>query len=228
MTRKPETPEEKWKAIVAFAEAPAPGDDELDLSEPTDEAVATGLAADGFDPDAIGRRGVLAVEKALRDQEEAEAKGHVAQAVPAEPASAPELDARKKRGSVVPIGVARVAPKALWSFKLIAAIAATIVIGGGVAYVLREPPPPRVPERPVETPAPKPPERSPLEVAWQLRKDAVMECDLGAWRECLAKLDEAKQLDPAGDESPIVKSQRETATSRLTMDAATRDAGPSK
>ncbi len=48
-----------------------------------------------------------------------------------------------------------------------------------------------------------------------LRGEAESECARGAWRACLDKLDEAKRLDPAGDETPKMRESRRAAERAL-------------
>jgi len=52
---------------------------------------------------------------------------------------------------------------------------------------------------------------SPLERAHGLRSDALERCAAGAFRECVAQLDEAKQLDPTGDAADTVQAARSAA-----------------
>ena len=48
-----------------------------------------------------------------------------------------------------------------------------------------------------------------------LRHDALAACDAGEWRECLDDLDEARDLDPDGDEAPAIREARERAERAL-------------
>ena len=48
-----------------------------------------------------------------------------------------------------------------------------------------------------------------------LRGEAERECARGAFRECLDKLDEAKRLDPAGDDTPSIRESRRAAERAL-------------
>ncbi|HEY3815516.1 MAG TPA: hypothetical protein VGL81_00010 [Polyangiaceae bacterium] len=45
----------------------------------------------------------------------------------------------------------------------------------------------------------------------ELRRLAGADCDAERWDDCLAHLDEARALDPAGDEAPAVKQLRDAA-----------------
>jgi DNA-directed RNA polymerase specialized sigma24 family protein len=62
-------------------------------------------------------------------------------------------------------------------------------------------PTPTISEHP---PTPTPPER-----AAELRRNALHDCDMGNMQRCLEKLDQAKELDPAGDSAPAVQRARE-------------------
>jgi hypothetical protein len=48
--------------------------------------------------------------------------------------------------------------------------------------------------------------------AWAIRADAITACDARRWVACTQKLDEAMQLDPAGESDPrVVAARREVA-----------------
>jgi hypothetical protein len=65
--------------------------------------------------------------------------------------------------------------------------------------------------------------RPPDSPADELREQASSECQRELWRQCLDHLDEAKRLDPGGDEKPSVREQRRRATVGLAVEAgATR------
>jgi hypothetical protein len=51
--------------------------------------------------------------------------------------------------------------------------------------------------------------------AQNLRDEARAKCAAGEWESCLAKLDEARSVDPAGDFLPGVQTEREQATKGL-------------
>lgn len=56
--------------------------------------------------------------------------------------------------------------------------------------------------------APRPPEPP---AAAELRRQAAAACDAKRWAECLADLDEARRLDPPGDDEESIKAQRDQA-----------------
>jgi hypothetical protein len=62
---------------------------------------------------------------------------------------------------------------------------------------------------PVPTVPQLPPVPMPEERAAELRRNALHECDLGNLSDCLKGLDEAKELDPAGDTAPAVQKARQ-------------------
>jgi DNA-directed RNA polymerase specialized sigma24 family protein len=84
------------------------------------------------------------------------------------------------------------------------------------------PSPDRVsPERP-EAPrvVPEPPPLDNRGRAAELRRVALEACDSAAWQPCLDGLNEAKQLDPAGDGAEAVRRAREAAERALTAEDA--------
>ena len=58
--------------------------------------------------------------------------------------------------------------------------------------------------------------------AADLRRDAAAACNAGRYDECLRLLDEAKQKDPLGDVSKVVRDLRASATTKLDVDGGTR------
>jgi DNA-directed RNA polymerase specialized sigma24 family protein len=98
------------------------------------------------------------------------------------------------------------------------------VAGVGIAvlvawYLLRDPGPTAKPVPdvvPVPDIVPTPvPDNPRLYRAYQLRGDSLRECDRQAWLRCLAGLDEAARLDPAGDEDAQVQGARAAASRGL-------------
>jgi outer membrane protein TolC len=65
----------------------------------------------------------------------------------------------------------------------------------------------------VPMPAPEPVESAPPQLvsAADLRRDAFGECQVHEWAACLADLDRARAIDPAGDAAPAVKDARARA-----------------
>jgi RNA polymerase sigma factor (sigma-70 family) len=56
---------------------------------------------------------------------------------------------------------------------------------------------------------------TPQELAAAVRKDALSQCAAGEYLDCLIGLNEAKKLDPAGDEAPEVREARRVANQAL-------------
>jgi DNA-directed RNA polymerase specialized sigma24 family protein len=121
--------------------------------------------------------------------------------------------------------------RARWAAQLAAVAVLVAVAALLLARLLRKddiarPEPPR--------PAPSvivPPEPSPEERAAQLRRGAFEACDARDWYACKWKLDQAKELDPAGDTAPDVVKARRAATDamRLPLDsngAMDKSSGP--
>ncbi len=188
------TPAEIWKEIVAEAR----DDEEIErLASLSGTAIDAELAAAGFD---VAKE--RAEAQAVVDELE---RGVVAR-------RAKELEAGARARSLRPPSRRR--PLAFW----LAAAAVAAMAGGGLVYALTHPgtppAPPVVPAPSVPSSAPGP--ESPSErliAASELRKHAFAECAARNWEECLARFDEASRLDPAGDQEPAVKAQREKAES---------------
>jgi DNA-directed RNA polymerase specialized sigma24 family protein len=67
---------------------------------------------------------------------------------------------------------------------------------------------------------PEPIANEDLPRAAELRKVGFDKCLASEWKECLEKLDAAKQLDPAGDTRPEVRQARDNANKGLTLPPA--------
>ena len=100
------------------------------------------------------------------------------------------------------------------------AAAAFLAVVGGTVY--EELHPEDFAGHPPPTPtgsAPVVPSATDLAAAAELRHKAAAACDAKQWSVCLAALDEARAVDPGGDEAVAVKALREKAV------AASRDGG---
>jgi hypothetical protein len=98
------------------------------------------------------------------------------------------------------------------------AAAATFAVAGGALYETLRPSPEPVAHPPPPTPsssAPVAPSADDLAVAAELRHKAGAACDAKKWSACLAELDEARAVDPDGDDALTVKSLREKAMAGL-------------
>jgi hypothetical protein len=115
-------------------------------------------------------------------QAAAEAEKKAAQGATAEPARTRSLPPKPQRRS----------------FVSLAAAASVVAVAGGVVYTVALRPP-----EPVASPDQR--------TAADLRKRAFDACSREQWKECLAGLDEAKRLDPAGDEAAAVQAARRRA-----------------
>ncbi len=183
------TPAEIWKELAAEAR----DDEEIErLASLSDAALDEELAAGGFD---VAKE--RAEAQAVVDELE---RGVVAR-------RAKELEAGARARSLRPPSRRR--PLAFW----LAAAAVAAMAAGGLVYALTHPvapPAPHVVPVPSSAPAPESPSER-LIAASELRKHAFAACAASHWEECLARFDEASRLDPAGDQEPAVKAQREKA-----------------
>lgn len=94
--------------------------------------------------------------------------------------------------------------------------AALFAAGGFLLWFFRDRAPVahREPEiRPDDTAFPRHP--TPLELARDMRRRALHECDVGRWVECLAGLGQAAELDPVGDDDPRVQQARKIAAPHI-------------
>jgi hypothetical protein len=175
-----------WKELVDEA-----GDDAIDRAATVSVAQAEAeLAVAGFDVAAERAKAAAFVE----------APGSAVSSSPATETAprAPEPTLHKGRRARV-----------LW---LAAAASFAVVLGGAVYASLQSPPP--VGHAPPPTPsgsAPVVPTADDLAIAAGLRHKAAAACDAKQWRVCLADLDDARAVDPEGDDVPAVKMLRDEA-----------------
>ena len=102
---------------------------------------------------------------------------------------------------------------------LAAALGAAAVGGAAFAYVhWREAPPPAPSPPPPTVPEP-PPSSLPIAVrATTLRRQGLDACAGHMWQRCVEDLDQARELDPAGDADDAVQSARQEAAKWLGPD----------
>jgi DNA-directed RNA polymerase specialized sigma24 family protein len=74
---------------------------------------------------------------------------------------------------------------------------------------------------------PEPIANEDLPRAAELRRVGIEKCLAAEWKDCVEKLDAAKQLDPAGDTRPEVRQARENADRALTLPPAPTSSAPS-
>jgi hypothetical protein len=187
------TPAQIWKEI----EKEAREDEEIErIASLSDAALDKELAAGGFDVEKERAEARAVVEELER--------GVVAR-------RAKQVEAQARVRSLRP--PSRQRPLALW--VVAAAVAATAA--GGLVYALTHPgAPPSVP--PVPAPSSVPTEEPPsqrLIAAHDLRDHAFAECGASHWEECIARFDDARMLDPAGDGAPVVQAARDKARHEL-------------
>ena len=104
-------------------------------------------------------------------------------------------------------------PPVFWFAAATVAAAAA----GGLVYALTHPgAPPQVPSPPAPSSAPAPELQSEkLIAASDLRRRALAACEASRWDACLSQIEEARMLDPAGDEAPEVKAARKKAVDEI-------------
>ncbi len=95
---------------------------------------------------------------------------------------------------------ATTAPR-VWRTRVAIAVPTALALAAGVAVAIQSSSPPVVGT---------PPPRGTLQ-AEALRREASDACKSRSWKTCLDKLDEARALDPSGDETPDVQSLRHEA-----------------
>ncbi len=96
---------------------------------------------------------------------------------------------------------ATTAPR-VWRMRVAIAVPTALALAAGVALAIQASSPPVVGT---------PPSRD-TQHAEALRREARDACESRSWKTCLDKLDEARALDPSGDETPGVQSLRHEAT----------------
>jgi hypothetical protein len=99
----------------------------------------------------------------------------------------------------------------------LAAAATATVVGGALYATLHRTPGPAIGPVPPEptTPAPLPSAVPDLVAAVELRRLAAVACNAQQWSACLARLDEARAVDPDGDGATPVKTLRDRAIQEL-------------
>jgi DNA-directed RNA polymerase specialized sigma24 family protein len=104
------------------------------------------------------------------------------------------------------LAAARRAVRVKW-----AAFTAVTLAFFGFVFTLTRPPPP-VGSAP---PSDSAPPRTPLEAADRMRRHGLDECDREHWAACLELLDDAKVIDPPGDQDEHIQRVRAVATREL-------------
>jgi hypothetical protein len=158
----------------------------------SDAELDADLASRGHDPQAVRARGAALAARLMQDR--GKAFGSVMAPVAPAPQRVPEP--RRRRRPVV----------------VLLAAAVLVAAAGALAYVeLRQPSsPPHVPTLP-PPPAPAPAPGPLLVSAAELRASGLAACKDLRWADCVADLDRARELDPAGDSGPEVVAARRRA-----------------
>ncbi|MGH7271637.1 MAG: hypothetical protein ACREJ3_14495, partial [Polyangiaceae bacterium] len=149
------------------------------------------LRAAGIDPVEVRARGEAIGREARREAARMLA-GDAAGDPSAEGGRAAERAAEKKKK---PAKIVRMQ----WAGLIAAAVAAVVASVGGVEAWL-------APGAGVGSAPPS---------AERLREEGLDACARARWRECVARLDDAKKIDPAGDDRAAVRSARAAAEKAL-------------
>ncbi len=176
----------------------------------TPDARHAEMRARGIDPSRpralleriLAERAQILAERELLEEHE----GIATERPPAAPAPEPIVPARVVRASdVVEVQTRRRTP---W---LALAIAAGIAMATGmvarpavVAWLAPKPPAPAP-----TLPAPEPPSPSPEQIAVDLRRNALTACADHDFAACEARLDRAKEMDPAGEADVHIREARD-------------------
>ena len=196
---------ELWKQLVAEV-----GDEEVERAASVTVAEAEAeLKAAGFDVAAERAKAeafLVALEKGTLDTarhdtpSDVPPEGSPAIARDAPPRRARREDRRRPPSVVVLLGTAVVAAAA-----------------GAAIYASTHEPPETIAPAPPPSTAPFVPSIPPpdLAAAAEQRRVAAADCDAQQWAECLAYLEQARAIDPAGDDSPAVKKLRDKAVAGI-------------
>ncbi len=201
------TTAEVWRALEKIADEVASGEkaDAIALEKVAaldDEALDRALREAGIDPAAAANVGLEALRTAPAG-DVTEPPSPVGAKEPPSPADAKEPPARAgaKR--------ARSARPLLWlaAAALFSLLVVFVWVQGQPEHVSRPPPPSR-------------------EEAADLRDEAFGLCAQGRWAECEARLDDARDLDPAGEADPRVRAARQSVGPPSPVDGGHRNDRP--
>ncbi len=207
MEKRPLTPEEQWKAIADSAEEAEMA--ELEAQSPGDAEAE--LRSAGVDVAKLRRNGEAFADKLFASLDANGAPPGRAEAKP-------------------PTNVVPIRPRSrfsVWAVRLAVASVAVAAVAEAAVTIARWN---RVPEIGPDTPMPPEKRR-----ARELRREGFEACNAENWEQCVALLDEANGLDPAGDGAPAVQDARRQAAigmvqrrPRVPEQVPSLDAGPHK
>jgi hypothetical protein len=168
------------------------------------------------DPERLDKAGDEEVERQMREQGVTVSRVPTAEELLAKAAA--RAAKRSAGGSQASGASVKALPVRRGMPKWVALLAAAAFGGLVVAVVMNQR------ETPVAHPRPHDDsggqqELTPEERAIRLREEAFMACGKRRWAECEIRLDEAKQLDPAGDTNPRVLAARHAIFQALHPDA---------
>jgi hypothetical protein len=211
--KKEPTPEEEWAMVGQLAlRAEA-----RELAERPIEEVERGLRAGGIDPERVARDGRAFAERLMReagmngpDRDHDHHERDPDRESDPDPPDSLDDDRVAHAQPVIPFP-SRLSGR--WPLLFAAAAVGAVAIPTGITIALRDRP------RPLEIIHDETPVRhepSPTELAANLRREANDACAKREWQACLDKLDDARQIDVVGDETPAVERLRASAVLGLT------------
>ncbi len=119
-----------------------------------------------------------------------------------------KADALHAATQAAPTSTATVVPiRTRRALRVVALLAAVFAIAGLVTILARRDPNVALPHP--DTPSPSDEPTQAQRAAAELRKQAAAACDAKKVEECVDRINEARDLDPAGDMSPEAKAIRE-------------------
>ena len=211
------TPEDLMRALREYEKD---ADVEAVLAMSPDE-VDRELRASGLDPEAVNAMGRATAEAAL-----AKVLERMGPPVPPAPTSAPGAHGPHEpaiardaatAGPPVPGAATSLALAILGVVALVIIALIVVFIGPG-----RQAPRPHDTVVPSTDASARPTEETSPDrlIAKSLREDATRACAKTEWAACLDALEDARRLDPAGEETPLVKVLRKAARDGLRQDKA--------
>ncbi|HEY8039210.1 MAG TPA: hypothetical protein VIF15_05420 [Polyangiaceae bacterium] len=204
-------PGEIWKVL----EEQAREDGEAELPELPE--------LDDAAKDALLREAGITPETVAKDVQELLGRHGVA----VKPEPAPEPVRAVEGGGGKPVPSAAVIPlrprrtaRSVWlvAAAMLGLMAAILAMNTAAIVAWLSPAPPGPPSQ--WAPPPQPPQPTPQQLAATLRKEAYAACAEGRWLPCAAKLDEARDRDQQGEDTPEVRAARKRIADAMNPDGS--------